>query len=101
VEFAPPLRQVHTSGDVPLARGFEVMIELAPEGPGTRMTRTLRGIPALGPIGLLFRQLMRGRVERDTRKTVENLVDLVRRDQGGERRRLKVASSLRRGRTSS
>jgi hypothetical protein len=33
---------------------------------------------------LLFRQLMSGRVERDTRKTVENLVDVIRRDQAAK-----------------
>ena len=85
VEFAPPLRQVHTTEDVPLARGFDVMIELEPDGPATRMTLTLRATPALGPVGFLFERLMRGRVERDTRKTVENLVDLVRRDQAAKR----------------
>jgi carbon monoxide dehydrogenase subunit G len=84
VEFAPPRRQVHTSEDVPLARRFDVMIELQPEGTATRMTLTLRATPALGPVGFLFERLMRGRVERDTRKTVENLVDLVRRDQAAK-----------------
>jgi uncharacterized protein YndB with AHSA1/START domain len=81
VEFAPPLRQVHTSADVPLARRFDVIIELEPKGPATLMTLTLRGTPALGAVGLLFGRLMTGRVERDTRKTVENLVELVRREQ--------------------
>jgi carbon monoxide dehydrogenase subunit G len=83
VEFAPPVRQVHTSEDVPLARRFDVMIELAPDGAATRMTLTLRATHALGPAGFLFERLMTGRVERDTRKTVENLAELVRREQSG------------------
>jgi uncharacterized protein YndB with AHSA1/START domain len=84
VEFAPPRRQVHTSADVPLARRFDVIIELEPQGAATLMTLTLRGAPSLGPLGSLFGRLMTRRVERDTRKTVENLVGLIRRGQGAK-----------------
>jgi hypothetical protein len=45
------------------------------------MKLTLRATPALGPIGFLFEPLMTGRVESDTRKTVDNLTELVRREQ--------------------
>jgi uncharacterized protein YndB with AHSA1/START domain len=84
VEFSPPRRQVHTSADIPLARRFDVIIELEPEGSVTLMTLTLRGTPSLGPVGFAFGRLMTPRVERDTRKTVENLADLVRREQGAK-----------------
>src|SRR3954447_4005423 len=37
-EFAPRVREVHTSGAAPPARRFDVMIELKPEGAATLMT---------------------------------------------------------------
>jgi uncharacterized protein YndB with AHSA1/START domain len=83
LEFAPPRRQVHTSADVPLASRFDVVTDLAPEGSGTRFTLTLRASPSLGPVGLAFERLMTGIVERRNRRTLENLVELVRREDAG------------------
>jgi carbon monoxide dehydrogenase subunit G len=81
VEFAPLHRQVHTSGDIPLASHFDVIMELESHGTTTRFTLTLQATPALGPVGLGFERLMRRMVERDNRKTADNLVELVRREQ--------------------
>jgi uncharacterized protein YndB with AHSA1/START domain len=75
VEFDPPRRQVHASGDVPLSRRFEVVMELAPEGAGTRFTLTLRAAPSR--VGTVLGRLMRASVARNNRRTVANLARLV------------------------
>ncbi|MBA3261813.1 MAG: SRPBCC family protein, partial [Thermoleophilaceae bacterium] len=80
VEHEPPLRQVHTSGDIPLSSHFEVVMEVAPEGDASRVTMTLRGRPAMGPIGAVFARLMRGQVDRDNRRTVEAFAELATRE---------------------
>jgi carbon monoxide dehydrogenase subunit G len=72
-EHEPLRRQVHTSTDVPLLRRFDVVMELEPEGAGTRFTLTLRAQPALGPLGAAFGRLMRPKVARDNRRTVAQL----------------------------
>jgi carbon monoxide dehydrogenase subunit G len=74
-EFEPPRRQVHTSGDLPLLRRFDVIMELAPEGEATRVTLTLRGEPA-GLAGRAFGRAMQPLIARDNRRTVANLVAL-------------------------
>jgi carbon monoxide dehydrogenase subunit G len=66
VELDPPRRQVHRSADVPTARRFDVVMELEPEGEGTRFTLTLRG-------GGAAARLISPLVARDNRRTVENL----------------------------
>jgi carbon monoxide dehydrogenase subunit G len=83
VEYTPHRRQVHTSTDVPLARRFDVVMELEPQAEGTLFVVTLNVEPALGPIGALMARLMRGAAETENRRTVANLADLVSREQRG------------------
>jgi hypothetical protein len=41
---------------------------------------TLRGEPALGPIGGLFARVMQGQVDRDNRRSVEAFAELATRE---------------------
>jgi len=86
VDFEPPLRQLHSTGDIPLSSHFEVVMEAAPEGDATRVTMTLRGEPSLGPIGSVFASLMKGQVDRDNRRTVEAFAELAAREFGAPAR---------------
>jgi carbon monoxide dehydrogenase subunit G len=83
VEHEPPRRSVHTTGDIPLSSRFDVVMEVAPEGDASEVTLTLRGEPALGPIGAVFARLMQGQVERDNRRSVEAFVELATRELAG------------------
>jgi carbon monoxide dehydrogenase subunit G len=81
-QFDPPRRQVHRGRGIPLTRAFVVEMEVRPAGDGSEVTQTLRAEPAAGPLGAAFHRLMRGQVERDTRKSMENLAALARRELG-------------------
>ena len=84
-EYTPHRRQVHVSTDVPLAKSFEVVMELEPHDQGTLFVVTLNAQPSLGPLGAVMARLMRGVVDAENRKTVANVADLVaRREQGGD-----------------
>jgi carbon monoxide dehydrogenase subunit G len=78
-EFDAPRRQVHVSNDVPLAREFLVIMEVTPEGDGSRVTFTL-GAEMKGPLGGLFAKAMRPGVARDNRRTVAQFAELARRE---------------------
>jgi carbon monoxide dehydrogenase subunit G len=80
VSHEPPRLSRHETGDIPLSSHFVVEMEVTPEGDGSRVTLTLRGEPAFGPIGSTFAALMRGQVERDNRRTVEAFADLATRE---------------------
>jgi carbon monoxide dehydrogenase subunit G len=82
VEHEPPRRTRHETGDIPLSSRFEVVMEVTPEGDGSRFTIKLRGEPAMGPLGSAFATLMRGQVERDNRRTVEAFAELATRELG-------------------
>ena len=56
VEHEAPRRSVHRTGDIPLSRSFEVVMEVAPEGGASEVTITLRGEPAHGPAGASVRE---------------------------------------------
>jgi carbon monoxide dehydrogenase subunit G len=86
VEHEPPRRSVHTTRDIPLSSHFEVVMEVAPEGDASRVTQTLRGEPALGPIGAVFARLMKGQVDRDNRRSVEDFAELATRELGAQAR---------------
>ena len=86
VEHEPPRRTVHSTGDIPLSSHFEVVIEVAPEGDASRVTVKLRGEPALGPIGAVFASLMKGQVNRDNRRSVEDFAELATRELGAQAR---------------
>jgi hypothetical protein len=59
---------------------------VAPEGDASRVTMTLRGEPALGPVGAVFARLMQGQVERDNRRSVETFAELATRELGAQAR---------------
>lgn len=87
VEHEPPRRSVHTTGDIPLSSRFDVVMEVAPEGDASEVTMTLRGEPALGPIGAVFARLMQGQVDRDNRRSVEAFAELAARELGAQQTR--------------
>jgi carbon monoxide dehydrogenase subunit G len=80
VEHEAPRRSRHETGDIPLSSHFQVVMEVAPEGDASRVTLTLRGEPALGPVGAVFARLMQGQVERDNRRSVEAFAELATRE---------------------
>ena len=86
VEHEPPRRSVHSTGDLPLSSHFEVVMEVAPEGDASRVALTLRGEPTLGPIGAVFASLMKGQVNRDNRRSVEDFAELATRELGAQAR---------------
>jgi len=86
VEHEAPRRSVHSTGDLPLSSHFEVVMEVAPEGDASRVALTLRGEPALGPIGAVFASLMKGQVNRDNRRSVEDFAELATRELGAQAR---------------
>jgi uncharacterized protein YndB with AHSA1/START domain len=87
VEYEPPRRQRHVTGDIPLASRFEVVMETVPEGDGSRVTITLRGQPAFGPVGAAFARLMHGQVDHDNRSSVEAFAELATRELGAQQAR--------------
>jgi hypothetical protein len=80
VEHQPPRRTRHATGDLPLSSNFEVVMEVASEDDVSEVTMTLRGEPALGPIGGLFARVMQGQVDRDNRRSVEAFAELATRE---------------------
>jgi carbon monoxide dehydrogenase subunit G len=86
VEHEAPRRSRHETGDIPLSSHFQVVMEVAPEGDASRVTLTLRGEPALGPVGAVFARLMQGQVERDNRRSVEAFAELATRELGAQAR---------------
>jgi carbon monoxide dehydrogenase subunit G len=86
VEHEAPRRSRHETGDIPLSSHFQVVMEVAPEGDASRVTMTLRGEPALGPVGAVFARLMQGHVERDNRRSVEAFAELATRELGAQAR---------------
>jgi carbon monoxide dehydrogenase subunit G len=84
VEHEAPRRSRHETGDIPLSSHFQVVMEVAPEGDASRVTMTLRGEPALGPVGATFARLMQGQVERDNRRSVEAFAELAARELGAQ-----------------
>jgi carbon monoxide dehydrogenase subunit G len=82
-EYTPHRRQVHTSTDVPLAKRFDVVMELEPQAEGTLFVVTLTATPSLGPIGAAMAKLFRRVADAENRKTVANIADLVAREQAG------------------
>ena len=86
VEHEAPRRSRHETGDIPLSSHFQVVMEVAPEGDASRVTMTLRGEPAFGPVGAVFARLMQGQVERDNRRSVEAFAELATRELGAQAR---------------
>jgi carbon monoxide dehydrogenase subunit G len=72
-EFEEGRRMVHTSDDIPLARDFSVVMEVAPTGAGSRVTISLAATERFGPIGWLFARAMTPRVRKDNQQSLVNL----------------------------
>ncbi len=79
-EFEAPRRMVHRGTGLPLTEEFDVIFELVPEGDSTGLTQTLRGKPAMGPVGAVFARLMEGQVAKDNQKSVDNLAAIAARE---------------------
>lgn len=77
--FDAPHRQVHRGeGIAPTVKWLEVQMEVTPVGEDAcEVTLTLTGESALGPLGALMAAALKGQVDRDNRRTVENLGGLV------------------------
>ena len=71
-EFEPPRRQVHAAEGIPMAKSFEVVMEVAPVAGASELTLTLRGETSLGPLGAAFAAVQRGQLEKANRKSAEN-----------------------------
>jgi carbon monoxide dehydrogenase subunit G len=82
VEHDAPRQSRHETADIPLSSHFQVVMEVAPEGDGSRVTMTLRGEPSMGPVGAVFARLMQGQVDRDNRSSVEAFAELATRELG-------------------
>ena len=78
--FDAPHRQVHRGeGIAPTVKLLEVEMAVTPAGEDAcEVALTLTGESALGPVGALMLTALKGQVERDNRKSVENLAALVR-----------------------
>jgi carbon monoxide dehydrogenase subunit G len=87
VEHDAPRRSRHETGDIPLSSHFQVVMEVAAEGDGSRVTITLRGEPSMGPLGAGFAALMRGQVDRDNRSTVQAFAELATRELSAQQAR--------------
>jgi carbon monoxide dehydrogenase subunit G len=87
VEHEAPRRSRHETGDIPLSSHFQVVMEVASEGDGSRVTITLRGEPSMGPVGAVFARLMQGQVDRDNRSSVEAFAELATRELGVQQAR--------------
>ncbi len=77
-EFDAGRRMVHTSDDIPLARAFQVVMELAPTSAGARVTMSLRAEEQFGPVGWLFARAMTPQVRKDNERSLANLADRLR-----------------------
>ena len=82
-EFDAPRRQVHSGTGLPLTSEFLVIFEVTPEGDSSGVTLTLRATPGMGAVGGAFAALMKGQIDRDNRRSVENLVALAKRELHG------------------
>ena len=77
--FDAPHRQVHRGeGFAPTVKWMEVEMAVTPAGDNAcEVTLTLTGESALGPLGGLMSKAFKGQLDRDNRKSVENLATLV------------------------
>ena len=76
VEHDAPRRQVHTSADLPLVSRLDIVMVSDPHPAGTSFALTFRAVPSHGPVGAACAGLMRPRIARDNRRTVEQLTRL-------------------------
>jgi carbon monoxide dehydrogenase subunit G len=76
-EFEAPRRQVHRGEGIPMAKSFEVVMEVSPVAEASELTLKLRGETSFGPLGAAFAAVQKGRLEKANRKSAENLALLA------------------------
>jgi carbon monoxide dehydrogenase subunit G len=74
-EFDPPRRQVHRGEGIPMAKSFEVVMEVRPQEGASEVTLTLRAETGLGPLGSAFAALQKGDLDKGNRRSVEALAE--------------------------
>jgi carbon monoxide dehydrogenase subunit G len=80
VEFDAPRRQVHRSGNIPLAGEFLVIMEVAATAGGSVVTHTLRATSSHGPLGAALFTAMRPLTRRNNEQSVRNFAKLAERE---------------------
>ena len=80
-EFDPPHRQVHAGEGIATAKEMAVIIELAPTGPNTHLTLTVRYTPRFGVIGDVIDRAIAGQLRRAQQRSVNAFAALVAREQ--------------------
>lgn len=79
-EFDAPRRQVHAGEGVATAKDMAVIIELAPSGPNTHLTLTIRYTPRYGVIGAVIDRGIAGKLRRAQQRSANTFAALVVRD---------------------
>lgn len=73
-EFEPMGRQVHRDESIPFLQAMDIIMEFdAIDESSTRVTLSVRGESALGPLGALLVTVMRGSFDKDNQTTLRNL----------------------------
>lgn len=76
-EFDAPHRQVHAGEGVATAKDMAVIIELAPSGPNTLFTLTIRYTPRFGVIGAALDRAIAGTLRRAQQRSADAFAALV------------------------
>ena len=80
VEFEPMSRQVHRDESIPFLKAFDIIMEFEAVDPErTRVTLSLQGDTALGPIGAGLLALMGSSFDKDNQTTLRNMKDTAER----------------------
>ena len=79
-EFDVPHRQVHVGEGVATAKDMAVIIELAPSGPSTHFTLTIRYTPRFGVIGAVVDRAIAGKLGRAQQRSADAFAALVARE---------------------
>lgn len=79
-EFDAPHRQVHAGEGVATAKDMAVIIELAPSGPNTHFTLTIRYTPRFGFIGAVIDRAIAGKLRRAQQRSANAFAALVARE---------------------
>ena len=79
-EYDPPRRQVHTAERWPLVKELRIVFECEPADHGTRIMHAIEYTPGLGALGSVLDNVMRGQIQRDLDRTVQNFKALAERE---------------------
>ena len=78
-EFEPPRCQRHEGEGLPLAKSFEIVMEVSPRGSGSELVLEARAEPS-GPFGGLAAKAMQPQVKKTQRQTLDNFKALADRE---------------------